>query len=333
MIDGWICEACRQRPVAEVISDDDPDEPYRVCRECGERLRCLALRPLEWFNLAAIHGWRKYFLHDDFYDQDGTAGSPKIENYSADGMLAPSLDQASRSLEGLVGYCITRWWLDLPDYEAFKSFAGEAILDELQRRAQARNRHVLEVTFQLCANVLGSAAASWVRAQYARAQADGVLFSWAQAAANCLPAPEGLDKTIGALQAFEGRALREHKDALSWFRSPAVLDWIETNAPRASVTADWGQLAALSDLSWSRVQDWLLRGRPLSLIALDALGTFIPREGQAPIVKQLRPTLKGCLDRSAIRPALEACMAADSAPRVIGACRYVIELVDELGVD
>lgn len=198
MVDASICEACRQRPVAEVIGDDDPDEPYRVCHECGERLRQLVLRPLEWFNLAAIHGWHKYLLHDDFYDQDGTAGQPMIEPYSADDMRAPSLDQASRSLERLVDYCITRWWLEAPTYDAFNAFAGEAILDELQRRVQAGNRHVLEITFKLCANVLGSAAAPWVRAQYPRVRGGNVLFSWAEAAANCLPQPEGLHKAIDA---------------------------------------------------------------------------------------------------------------------------------------
>jgi hypothetical protein len=332
MREDSVCEACQHRPVAEFIGDDDPDEPYRVCGECGELLRRLALRPLEWFNLAAIHGWRKFLLHDDFYDQDGTADQPKTESYSADGLLAPSIDQASRSLQRLVDYCITRWWLGPPEYEAFKTFAGEAILNELARRAEGGNRHVLAVMFQLCANVPGSTAAPWVRAQYARAQADDALFNWAEAAASCLPPPEGLDMTIDALRAFQGRELRECKGALLWFRAPAVLDWIELNAPRANVTDDWGQLAALSDLSWSKVQNWLSRGRPLSFIALDALGNFIPHAGQAPIVDRLKPQLKECLDRSAIMPALEVCMAADGAPRVAARCRYVIEHLDELRI-
>src|SRR5262249_42051367 len=93
-----LCEACRRRQASEVISGDDPHEPYKVCSECGERLRQRALRPLEWFNLAAKHGWRKYLLRDDFYDEDGTAQQPDIESYCVDGMLAPKLDEAMRSL-------------------------------------------------------------------------------------------------------------------------------------------------------------------------------------------------------------------------------------------
>ncbi len=282
-----ICEACGQRPVAEVIGDDDPDEPYKLCRECGERLRRRALRPLEWFNLVAKHG-DKFLLHDDFYDQDGVSEVlRKVEGCSAEDMPAPTLEEASRSLERLVDYCISRWRLDVPEYNAFSGFSEDAILEELKRRAAQGNRYVTGVAFDLCANVLAFAAESWVRARYRPACDDDMLFSWAEAAARCLPQPEGLHKTIDALRAYAGKDLRERKDALLWFRSPAVLDWIEIHAPHANVTGDWGQLAALSELSWGRVEAWLSRGRPLSLIALDALTILIPRPGQAPIVKML----------------------------------------------
>jgi hypothetical protein len=324
-----ICEACRRRPAVETIGDDDPDEPYRVCVECGERLRNLALRPLEWFNLAAKHGF-KYLLHDDFYVQDGTASQPEVESYSAEDMLAPSLEEASRTLERLVDYCITRWWLDTAEYDAFERYADEAILDELKRRAAQGNRQVIEVTLTLCANVLGRAAEAWVRAQYQRARDDNLLFSWAEAAARCLPQPEGLHMTIHALQAYSLKELRARKGALSWFRSRVVLDWVEVHAPQANIMDDWGQLAALSDLPWSRVELWLSRGRPLSLIALDALTTLIPRPGQAPIVKRLKPRLRECPDRATLTGTLEACMAADTAPRVTAKCRYLTMHMDEL---
>jgi hypothetical protein len=114
------------------------------------------------------------------------------------------------------------------------------------------------------------------------------------------------------------RSCGNARGALSWFRSRTVLDWIEIHAPHTNVTEDCGQLAALSDLSWSRVELWLSRGRPFSLIALDALTVFIPRPGQAPIVKMLEPRLKECPDRLTLTQALQACMAADAAPRVSG---------------
>jgi hypothetical protein len=188
----------------------------------------------------------------------------------------------------------------------------------VKRRAAQGNRHVIAVTLTLCANVLEHKAAPWVGALYEKARDDDMLFCWAEAAARCLPQPEGLYKTIDALRACAGKELRERKGGLSWFRSRTVLDWIEIHAPHTNVTEDCGQLAALSDLSWSRVELWLSRGRPFSLIALDALTVFIPRPGQAPIVKMLEPRLKERPDRLTLTQALQACMAADAAPRLSG---------------
>ena len=327
-----ICEACRERSVAEVIDEYDPDEPYRVCGECGRRLRQWALRPLEWFDLAAKYGWGKYPLHDDFYDDDVVALQPDTDDCSANGTLAPTLDEAARSLDRLVDYCMTRGQLGAPEYDAFRTFPAEAILGELKRRAATGNRQILQVTLTLCANALNPSPHLCAR-PFTRACNDNELSSWAEAAARCLPHPEGLHNTIDALQAYSGRELRECKDALLWFRSVAVLDWIEVHAQSANITADWGQLAALSDLSWSRVEAWLSRGRPLSLIALDALKEFIQRPGQALIVKRLEPKLKGCPDRLTLARALQAYIAADTAPRASSTCRYLTEHIGELRVE
>src|SRR5262249_2089150 len=152
------------------------------------------------------------------------------------------------------------WWLSAAEYDAFKAFPAEAILPEIERRAATGNRQILIVMLQLSANVLGHAAAPWVRDQYPRARRDGVLFSWAESAASCLPEPEGLPMTIDALREYSGHKLRQRMSALSWFRSPDVLDWIEIHAPRTNVTDDWGRLAALSGLSLARVKAWLAGG-------------------------------------------------------------------------
>jgi len=333
MSDASLCQACRRRPVAVEVGDDHPLEPYRVCRECSERLRHRALRQIEWFNLAAVHGWSKFLLHDDFYDQDGSASQPDIDNYSTEGMEAPSLEVCAKSLERLIDYCFTRWRLRVADFEALRPFASSAVLAELQQRAKAGNRHILKVTLELSANVVGSPAALWVRAQLARACRDDALFAWAEAAAKCLPEPEGLHNTIDALRTVHGRALQDRMRALSWFRSREVLDWIEINAPLENISASWGQLASLSDLHWTRVQDWLARRRPLSLIALDALASHIPRRGQAPIVHLINPSLKGCPDRLMIEQALRAYATEDVAPRVAARCRFIIDNLDKLRVE
>jgi hypothetical protein len=81
------------------------------------------------------------------------------------------------------------------------------------------------------------------------------------------------------------------------------------------------------------VETWLSSGRPLSLIALDALTIFIPRSGQALIIKMLEPRLQERPHRLTLTGALRACMAADTTPLVSTKCCYLTEHMDELIID
>ena len=68
------------------------------------------------------------------------------------------------------------------------------------------------------------------------------------------------------------RYLNEYITALNFVRHEKVLDWIEKNIHRTTnVGTNWGHLAASSYLSWDRTNKWLTHGRPMSLVALDAL--------------------------------------------------------------
>ena len=325
-----VCEACRRAPAVEAIENEEPGEPYRVCSECGERLSQRALRPLEWFNLAAIHSWKKHLLHDDFYDQDGKAWQPASEDLSVEGSPAPTLNEAARSLERLVDFCMTRWAVDHSEYEAFRAFDERSIAELLKARAEGGNWYIFARSMRLVANVLGAEAAPWVRGQYQRSVESDLLFSWAEAAAKCLPEPEGLRKTMDALKGVDAKEIPNRISALMWFRSIDVLNWIEANAPAQNVVQQWGLLASVSDLTWDRVKDWLNRGRPLSLIALDALMQCIPRPSQAPIVKEITPSLGGCPDQAVIVLALREHMETDDVPRVANQCRFVIENLDQM---
>lgn len=324
------CQACEIVTDVLRIEDDDPSEPYLVCQDCSDRLRLHALRPLEWFNLAARHGWHKYLLHDSFYDEDGTATQPDIEGYSVGGLLAPSLDEAAISSERLLDYCITRWRLKNVDFEALRAQSSEKLFSALKERAICGNAQIRAVMLRICANVLGFTASAWVVEQYERSIEDDLLFDWAEAAANCLPQQEGLGKTIGALAKYQGRELEERLGALSWFRSTSVLDWIEQNAPTANVAGCWGQLAALSNLNWERVEQWLTKGRPLSLIALDALDQFMHLPRHAPLVHELKPVLKGFPDHDTALRSLELQKLNDPAPRSVNSCENLINNIEKL---
>ena len=324
------CQACEKVARVFPIEDDDPVEPYLLCQDCSQRLFLRALRPLEWFNLASKHGWQKYYLHNDFYDEDGTATQPDVQSYSHDDMLAPPFDEVATSLERLLGYCFTRWSLGTAEFEALAAHNPGDLLANLKRPEATSNPGKLSAALTICANVLGSQASDWVNEQYERSVEEGLLFSWAEAAAICLPSPEGLEKAIDALANCKGRQLDEGIGALSWFRSERVLDWIECNAPRSNVTGQWGQIAALSNLTWERTEEWLALGRPLSLIALDALDQFIHLPRHTQLVLHLRPALRGGVNRETVLRALASQKLNDPAPRCVKKCDFLIENIEKL---
>ena len=326
------CQACGLVARVARIEDDDPVEPYVLCDGCSQRLVRRALRPLEWFNLAAKHGWQKFLLHDDFYDEDGTATQPDVQAFSDDGILAPLLDEVATSPERLLRYCFTRRSLGATEFKALAALDAEELFAILERPETTSNPQKLSVALTICANVLGVRANIWVNEQYARSVEEGLLFTWAEAAATCLPSPEGLKKTMGALADCTGRHLNEQVGALSWFRSDRVLDWIECNAPSANVTGQWGQLAALSNLSWGRAEKWLAQGRPLSLIVLDALDQFMHLPRHALMVGNLRPVLTGVGDRETVLKALESQKLTDPAPRCVKQCDFLIENIEKLQI-
>ena len=97
--------------------------------------------------------------------------------------------------------------------------------------------------------------------------------------------------------------------ALKPFHNPSALDWIEQNVP-AVVTEEWGRLAAASSLSWSRIRRWLDTGRPLSLVAIDALKHTAVRDlPDAPPLEHIEAALSGYAKIDAVPKVTKAVQA------------------------
>jgi len=63
--------------------------------------------------------------------------------------------------------------------------------------------------------------------------------------------------------------------------------------------------------------------RPLSLVALDALSAFAPRPCQAPIMRQLDPSLSGVRDRKEIEIVRDRARMEDPTPRTMHVSGFV----------
>lgn len=308
------CEACELRPFAVREPCDSPETPYLVCSECHVRLLARSLRPLEWFNLAKRYGWSQYLLHDDFYDQDGVAWQPEHEVESADSFPMPALGAIAGSSASLLDYSITRWRFDEELRELWK---GRPVVEALavlgKRFDESKNPAVLSTVLEAAAVSLGSAGSGLVRQAWSE-YPNGVPF-WplVQASSGCLPFGEAFERAEFALKVMNPKDMRENMSALAHFNSPRTISWVEANACEPT-TEDWGYLVAASQFSWAKAEEWLIAGRPLSLIAIDALRAIA--EPRTSFLSALKPTLIDPPDELTFWRTLRRYAAADPVPRV-----------------
>jgi hypothetical protein len=114
---------------------------------------------------------------------------------------------------------------------------------------------------------------------------------------------------------------------LGYFRSTETLDWIESNIAEP-VTESWGYLAASSEVDWSRLQRWLLLGRPLSLVAIDTLRAIqrLPTK----LLKEWQVQLADLPSKCELEEELAAYAIHDPVPRVRQRVDSIIKNYEQL---
>lgn len=310
-----LCEACCIN-LAEVVNDgDDLTQPYRVCHDCNHRLEMLSLRPLEWFNLAAVHGTYKYLLHDDFYSDYGKAEQPKEKVVSAELFPAPKLKQVKDDLERLMDYTMTLYSLDRHRnvVNALRQHGAASVLTVLERRVeQSNNVEIIGRSYEVCAKVCGKISESWVREQWVDYPPE-TFYSLAEATQACLPFEEGFARVSNALEGLPVTELAARCYALACFRSPRTLDWMETHE-KLMLDDAWGTVAALSHFTWRRAEKWMAKGRPLSLRALQAITSCCLYD--TVLLKKARPKLEEQAPINDMIDVLDDYLGQDPVPNV-----------------
>ncbi len=287
-----LCQACSLRPVEIIERCDDELQPYELCKECHNRLLLYSLRPIEWYNLASIHTFYKFLLYDDFYEDDGVATQPEEDVDESKEFAAPTLDDVKGNIELLIDYCIAKWWLKEDMIDCLRSFEPQVLLMSITNRFKKCNSYYVKSRlYEVAAKALGKFSEDWIREQW-KSYDDEHIIELSEAAALCLPFEEGYSLVKSALDSIPDSKLPNIAFAcLHTFRSPLVLDWIETKV-NSPVKDSWGRLAAASHPSWYKISEWLQKGRPYSLVAIDTLIRLIPHQGEV-VLKRLdpRPTL------------------------------------------
>jgi len=73
-INKMMCQSCREE-IINIIELND-DVLYLICHNCILLLVTHSLEPSQWKNLIEFHGKEPFYLHSDFYDDDGNAIQP-----------------------------------------------------------------------------------------------------------------------------------------------------------------------------------------------------------------------------------------------------------------
>jgi hypothetical protein len=310
-----LCQATKSEPATVVLPSQSPDGPYHLSAGAAHRLERYSLRPLEWFNLAVIHGPFEFYLHDDFYSEQGEACQPKEDVVDAALFPCPTLAECSTDPVRVLDFAITRWWLHEETVCALRFHEG--VLSDLieDRFKQTKDEFIKLRLTEIAGEVLAQRSAVWFRSVLREALQQDRL-SLLQAGYRCLPHDEGLAAAVEALSFVPRSRLTQECLLLAPFEDTRVLDWMEMHV-HEPLTREWGDLAAASGIDWSRVAKWLQSGRPLSLVALDALIVCTgPRPGSSLLMRRVNPRLRAPASVHAIEAALTDYASRDPVPRV-----------------
>ena len=318
------CQVAAHEPAEIEFQSQSPDGPYLLCSEHYERLRTYSLRPLEWYTLATIHGPCEHYLHDDLYENDGTACQPHRPVVDPEAYPAPRLEAVSADLERLMDFALTRWQLDDRVQDALKGHERESLLRAIADRHHCtRNAWFHRRLVEIGSTILGRAAEGWLRSLLTGLPAcDRLMYLYY--GHGCFSREDGAVMALDAVSNLPPEHWAQQCMVLSRFREPAYLVWIERNVRDPLIEA-WGILAAASGLTWERAAQWIEAGRPLSLVALDAMATCVSRPGQASLVRQISPRIHAETDLDAIESVLRQYAERDRVPRVRHLVGYIIK--------
>ncbi len=166
---------------------------------------------------------------------------------------------------------VKRWFVENELIEQMMYYSGEVWLPIFEKRLpKLNNNDHINTLFHLSGHLLKNLGADFIRKHWGKWSEEtfrGLTF----AAIHCLPLIEAYGLVTDKLSQMNQRERLICKFVLGWFQNRLVLKWIEENVV-SPIDVTWGALAARSQFDWEHFEKWLTLGRPISLVALDALG-------------------------------------------------------------
>ncbi|MEM6735378.1 MAG: hypothetical protein AAF620_04840 [Bacteroidota bacterium] len=291
-----------------------------------------SLRPIEYFRLKAYYG-NTYLLHDDFYDEDGTATQPKQSLGIFKGKSFPKLNEL-QSLKDLIDYAIVSWEIEKSLKEKFRKFSHAEIEDELSKLLA--NRPFLKFDIiRVASKVIKGTSSPFVKSLWTNREDDDSLVEFAELLANSFSGDEGVLEYLAELDKIDSeKNLNEQVRGLMYFQSSRIIDWIEYSSDKIKNIPDaWGTVSALSEISWSTIQKWIDKGRPLSLMAIDALAEYATDQdtlNRSPLSRERITGLPEPPDNDTLLQVINNYMEIDGVTRVKQRIRHIESNIDKI---
>lgn len=322
------CQACNRSSKLNSIPGGE-DIVFNLCSDCSKRLEEQTLRPIEWYNLAARFGSITPLLHYG-YDRDGIADNLDKPVLLDVKYLSPKLQDVSHSCSKTIDYCMTRGFLTSEEFNVLDKFPKQQLLEQVVSLAKRRTTFAISKSFVIAANVLKNTAEAFISSKFDEAIRHDLIIDYSKAAASCLPFEDGFSKIQSAISNHDRPY--DNLIALAFFQSSETLLWIENNIPESNISDKWGLLAAASKISQNKIETWLSRGRPLSLVGLDALRDLIPAQNRGNLIRDLKSSLNGEVDIKALKEVITNYARKDDSHRVKTRCEYILNNIDNIRI-
>ena len=206
------CESCNIREIESEEPADEGQNPYRLCIPCRDRLLNLALRPLEFFNLTAIHG-HSFYLHDDFYDYDtGEATQPEIEVVNPNKFPFPDFEQIKNDIHSIIDFSLVQYFTDDFVISQLKQLDNLEVLKRIEEKVKY-NRAINYKAYEIVGKVIGRTAEEWIKKEWTNRQ-ENELQIFAEPIVNCLDFSEAFKVITQELENGDDKFLSENVSAL-----------------------------------------------------------------------------------------------------------------------
>ncbi len=155
------CESCKLADFEVEEFASEGQNPFYLCVPCFQRLLTKSLRPLEFFNLAAIHG-HNYDLHDDFYDYDtGEATQPYDIVIDADKLPFPNYEDIKNDLNRLIDFSFVQYFTEDAIIKQIQKYEKVDVLKIIAEKVDY-NRAINYKAYEIIAKVVGKTAKNWI---------------------------------------------------------------------------------------------------------------------------------------------------------------------------